>query len=364
MGLVRKETAEKISYQELEIATAATDLHYKLEPGLEKRFGKVGRKACLQGVRNHLAYLSEAILASSPALFKDYVTWAQEKLAARNIPANELAVNLNCVKEVLAQRLPIENYVIAAKFMNSALLQLEKKVTKQSSYLREDAPYSKLAYEYLQQLLGGDRSKASKLILKEVEGGASVKDIYLHVFQPVQYEIGRLWQQDKLSVAQEHFCSAATQLIMSQLYAHVSGSEKTGHKLVAACVTGDLHEIGLRMVSDFFEMEGWNTYYLGANTPKRSIIKTLREHKPDLLLLSATMTYHLHELTDLIASIQADAALSQVKVMVGGYPFNAATNLWEEVGADACAADAAEAVEKANILVTDTSGLVQKRKSK
>lgn len=358
MGIVRKETAEKISLQELEIATAATELHYKLQPGLETRFGKAGREACLQGVRNHLAYLSEAILASSQALFKNYVTWAQEKLAARNIPASDLAVNLNCVKEVLAQRLPIENYVIAAKFMNSALLQLEKKVTRQSSYLKEDAPLSRVASQYMQHLMEGDRNAASRLILSEVEGGASVKDIYMHVFQPVQYEIGRLWQQDKLSVAQEHYCSAATQLIMSQLFAYISGSEKSGSKVVAACITGDQHEIGIRMVCDFFEIEGWSTYYLGANTPKRSIIRTLREQKPDLLLLSATMTYHLHDLTDLIATIQADAALSRIKVMVGGYPFNAAPNLWEEIGADAYAADAAEALEKANKLVAETSGLV------
>ena len=356
--MVRKETAEKISKQELDIATAATELHYKLHPGLELRFGKAGRDACLQGVRNHLAYLTEAILASSQPLFKHYVTWAQEKLAARNIPASELAVNLNCLKEVLALRLPIENYVIAAKFMNSALLQLENNVVKQSSYLKEAAPLYSLASQYLQLLLDGKRAMASRLILDAVEEGADLKDIYLHVFQPVQYEIGRLWQQDQLSVAQEHFCTAATQLVMSQLYPHISGTEKSGHTLVAACVSGDLHEIGIRMVSEFFEMEGWNTYFLGANMPKRSILKTLREQKPDLLLLSATMAYHLREVKEVIAAIQADAVLKHVKVMVGGYPFNAAPNLWKEMSADAYAANALEALEKANKMVSETSGLV------
>lgn len=356
MGIVRKQTAEKISNQELDIATAATELHYKLQPELQKRFGKAGREAWLQGVRDHLAYLSEAILTSSQALFKNYVTWAQEKLAARNIPAGDLAVNLNCVKEVLAQRLPIENYVIAAKFMNSALLQLEKKVARQASYLEEEAPLSSLASLYLKHLMDGDRSAASKLILDEVEKGTGVQDIYMHVFQPVQYEIGRLWQQDKISVAQEHYSSAATQLIMSQLYFKIVGSEKSGHKMVAACVSGDLHEIGLRMVSDFFEMEGWDTYYLGANTPKKSIIKALHEQKPDLLLLSATMAYHLHEITEVIAAIQTDAALRHVKVMVGGYPFNAAPKLWKETGADAYAGNASDAVEQANKLVSGTSG--------
>lgn len=355
MGMVRKKTADKIASQELDIAIAATDLHYKLQPELESRFGKAGREACLKGVRKHLAQLSEAILASSQALFKNYVAWAQEKLAARNIPAGDLAVNLNCVKEVLAQRLSIESYVVAAKYMNGALLQLEKKLTRQSSYLREEAPLSSLATQYMQHLMEGDRAAASKLILQQVEGGTCVKDIYMHVFQPVQYEIGRLWQQGELSVAQEHYCSAATQLVMSQLYTHIIGAKKKGYKIVAACISGDLHEIGIRMVSDFFEMEGWETYYLGANTPKKSIIKTLREQRPDLLLMSATMTYHLHDITEVVEAIRADNAIQHIKVMVGGHPFNTDPGLWKELGADGCAANAQDALEQAQKLVREAA---------
>ena len=67
-----------------------------------------------------------------------------------------------------------------------------------------------------------------------------------------------------LSVAQEHYCTAATQLVMSQLYPRIFSTERRGRTLVAARVADDLHEIGLRMVADFFEMEGWDTFYVGA----------------------------------------------------------------------------------------------------
>ena len=46
---------------------------------------------------------------------------------------------------------------------------------------------------------------------------------------------------------------------------------KNGLKFVAACVTEDLHEVGLRMVSDILELEGCNTLYLGANVCRRQI---------------------------------------------------------------------------------------------
>ena len=45
----------------------------------------------------------------------------------------------------------------------------------------------------------------------------SIRDVYLLVFQPCQREVGRLWEAGRITVAQEHYCTAATQVIMSQL---------------------------------------------------------------------------------------------------------------------------------------------------
>ncbi|MDZ7776615.1 MAG: hypothetical protein U5L09_13885 [Bacteroidales bacterium] len=54
---------------------------------------------------------------------------------------------------------------------------------------------------------------------------------------------------------------------MSQLYPYIFNSQRVGKSMVAATVGGELHEMGIRMVADFFEMEGWDTWYLGANAP-------------------------------------------------------------------------------------------------
>jgi methanogenic corrinoid protein MtbC1 len=156
---------------------------------------------------------------------------------------------------------------------------------------------------------------------------------------------------NKLSVAQEHYCTAATQMIMSQLYAHIFTSEKNERTMVATCVEGDYHEIGARMVADFFEMEGWNTFYLGANVPAPSILQTLAERQADLIVISATMTYHIRAVRKLIKAIRSSESTANVKIMVGGYPFNIASELWREVGADAYSASALESVKIAERLV-------------
>jgi methanogenic corrinoid protein MtbC1 len=204
-----------------------------------------------------------------------------------------------------------------------------------------------LAGDYLQALLEGERDRASQLILQAVDIGIPIKDIYLHVFQSCQHEIGRLWQTNQISVAQEHFCSAATQLIMSQLYPHILSAEKGRGSMVATCVGGELHEIGVRMVADFFEMEGWDTYYLGANTPARSVLRTIEERNADLLCVSATITFNIQAASDLIGQVRASEAGKGIRILVGGRPYNVAEELWRQTGADGFGRDAQAAVDLA-----------------
>jgi len=109
--------------------------------------------------------------------------------------------------------------------------------------------------------------------------------------QRTQYEIGRLWQTNRISVAEEHYCTACAQFVMTQLYPYIFRSERNGRRMVATCVGGELHEIGVRMVADFFEMEGWDTYYLGANTPARDILDTIAKREADIVGISVTIHY-------------------------------------------------------------------------
>ncbi|CAH2602047.1 B12-binding domain-containing protein [Rhodovastum atsumiense] len=209
-----------------------------------------------------------------------------------------------------------------------------------------------LASLYLGALLRGDRQFASRLVLQAVDAGTSVRDVYLHVFQPAQYEVGRLWQLNQVSVAEEHYATAATQLIMSQLYPQVFAAGRIGRTVVTACVRGDLHELGVRMVADFFEMEGWDSYYTGASTPVRDVVRTVKERHADLLAVSATITQNVPEVERLIDLVRAEPACAGVKILVGGFPFNRNPELWRRVGADGSGSDAEAAVATGRALVS------------
>jgi len=196
-------------------------------------------------------------------------------------------------------------------------------------------------------LLKGDQRSAGALILDAYQHkNVSIQDLYLHVFQVTQREIGRLWQLSMISVAKEHYCTAATQLIMGQLYPFIFKGNLSDKKVIVSCAQGELHELGARMVADFFELDGWDSHFLGANTPSASILDTIREIQPKVLALSATMTFHVQELAQLIRRVKTLPSVP--KILVGGYPFNLSTTLWQKVGADGYAADASLAVMAAN----------------
>ncbi|MGD0815105.1 MAG: ATP-binding protein [Verrucomicrobiota bacterium] len=257
------------------------------------------------------------------------------------------------MKESLRAELPPDLSRLACRYLAGALQQLPQLPNDVSSFISES---TSLAAQYLQALLRGDRHFASKLILVAVQQGTPVRDIYLQVFERTQHEIGRLWQVNQISVAQEHYCTAATQQIMSQLYPCIFGSEKTRGTLVAACITGDLHEIGARMLCDFFEIDGWRTHYLGADVPAKDIIQTVVQYKPGVLAISATITYHVTAVQALVAAVRRAPECCNVKILVGGYPFKIDPDLWRNIGADGSANGAQEAVALADRLTSRSFG--------
>lgn len=324
---------------------------FAAHPELARRYGPAGREKCLQDANYHLAYLADAMNAGDPALFANYAGWAKVMLAKRGIPAEDLARHLESTRRVMGEGLGGEAGALAVKYVDEALARLPALPADIPTFLKLEGTRADLARAYLAALLQGERHIASRLILDAVAAGAPVKEIYLQVFQPAQYEVGRLWQVNEISVAQEHYCTAATQLIMSQLYGHIFASEKGAGTLVTTCVAGDLHEIGLRMVTDFFEMDGWNTFYLGANTPAQAVVDTVIQRHAQVLGISATMTFHLRAVEELIQKVRAHPECRGVKILVGGYPFLVAPELWRKVGADGSAPDAQTAIVLANQLI-------------
>lgn len=210
---------------------------------------------------------------------------------------------------------------------------------------------SGLSGQYLDLLLKGEKKTAAKLILSEAQKGTSLQDIYLQVFEPALKKIGSLWEIGEIGIEKEHYFTASTQQIMSQLHLYFPDERQKGYSVVAMSTHGEMHDVGIRMVADFFEMSGWNTYYMGNNVPTANVITAIRERRAMLLAISATMAYHVNTVSNLIQSVRSCEDCSQVKIIVGGIAFQRHKELWRMVGADAYAENAQQAVKVAESLM-------------
>jgi methanogenic corrinoid protein MtbC1 len=296
-----------------------------------------------------LSSLINALTSSSPQVFIDYMGWAATLFKSNNIPFDLLKKNIEIIDEVLTSFLPGPQQAVLSAYLKEAVSEIDKYSTLQKTHIDPSSPHGKLAEKYLAALVSANREKAVQLILDSYSNGVSIKDIYLQVLQPVQYEIGVLWQLNKISVAHEHYASSVTQLVMSQLYTSIclQGNTKPKGMIVAVCASGELHEIGIRMVSDFFEMEGWKTHLLGANMPVNALVQTLLAQQPDLLAISASMSSNVVKTRKLIKAVRTSQA-QDIKIIVGGYLFNRVPDLWKQVAADYYAKDAEEALRIVN----------------
>ena len=234
---------------------------------------------------------------------------------------------------------------------------LTQDVQYPNGYIREEgetlSPMSPLAREYLELLLAGKREEASRLVHRAVTEGQGVGEIYRSVFERTLKEVGLMWMQNRLDVAMEHYFSASTQLIMSQLYPYITEAtrEKKDTVCLAIAVCGEFHDIGARMVADFMEMDGWRTFFLGNNLCTEDIVKAAMDYNPDLLALSATMFFNVESIARAIRAIRAAEGLGDLVILVGGRSFNQDPELWKKLDADGFAPDAEQAVKLANRLV-------------
>jgi methanogenic corrinoid protein MtbC1 len=204
---------------------------------------------------------------------------------------------------------------------------------------------------YLAATLEGDAAEAMRLALEQgVSAGISPAELELRMILPAQREVGRLWQENRISVAQEHLATSISQLVMARLYAHLPRPAPNGRRIVVACVEGELHDLGARMGGDFLEMAGFDVRFLGANVPHALLVQAVREHVPDLLGLSATMPFHWPALEQAVSEVRTVAPV--LPIIVGGAFVESTPGLSERLGVQACGADA-------EALVTQVRALLQ-----
>ena len=175
-------------------------------------------------------------------------------------------------------------------------------VSSPSASVEAGRPTGALADGLTRALLALDVGTADQ-ILSEAFAMYRVEEVCLGVMAPTLVEVGERWHTGEISVATEHFASSFVRRKLFSLFnVHESGR---GRGLVfAGCAPDEWHEIGMLMISLFLVRQGVRLSYLGPNlSADDGLAETLRHHRPDLLIVSATSEESAERVNELASII-------------------------------------------------------------
>ena len=200
-----------------------------------------------------------------------------------------------------------------------------------SSVTSGQAPEGPLVYaEVAADLARHDKPAAVRTAVEAVSNGAvSIPELY-RVLTGILADTGTAWQTGKTPIWEEHLASSTVRTIVEILYPGVLkakvAAEPTGRSVLLACPPEEGHDLGLRMVSDRFDMAGWTTYFLGPDTPVDEIADAARRLGVDAVVMSSST--HFHRLAVRHAVDALKKQLPGVDIWVGGPAFVGTATGW------------------------------------
>ena len=200
---------------------------------------------------------------------------------------------------------------------------------------------------FSQALISHDKEKAIKLITDALKNRThDVKTLYETILAPSLNQISSNQIEQELPIWEEHLSSSIVRSALEITYPFVLAERDAGHsvanaqfanqKAVVFCLEEEYHELGARMITDFLTILGFDAYYIGANTPKREILKAIAYFEPTLVCISVTNFYHLTKLHSLIEELKLKEiqSVTPFTLIVGGYAVQHSSNVDVLVKAD------------------------------
>lgn len=349
MSLLMNYTDERF----ITIAQLIFTEQFKRDPKLESEMDERRKRLMYDDVVYNISFLMTAVHFHDRKIFAGYAKWIYELLCNhmkdldRDRIMEHMTVHYRIMAEILASHasflLTQEELALAQEFLAHAADVTTAAVTDVPlSSTFQDGMHFQIRKSYLDALLTSQTSKARNIIGDARSQGVSLTDIYEEVLTKVMYEVGELWHKSMITVDKEHYATSVTQTIMSSFYDEIFDRTRKNKTLVSCAVGSELHEIGVRMLSDLFEYHGWNTYYLGAALPESSILQAIDDFQPDLVALSVTMPPYLGVCEDIVTAIRQK--YPDNKIAVGGQAFRNTDSLWQKWAVDFHSRTAADLV--------------------
>jgi MerR family transcriptional regulator, light-induced transcriptional regulator len=173
-------------------------------------------------------------------------------------------------------------------------------------------------------------------LVKEEKMG--VVDLYTRVLGPALNQMTCDEEDQRLCIWREHVHTAIIRTIVESCYPFVIAErdrQNNGNRGKAAvlCPPEEHHELGARMVADFLTICGFDTIFVGSNTPYADFINGVEVLQLNLIAISVTNFYHLVVTKKIVADLREKVG-DRVKIIIGGNAFDSNPDHIKAIGAD------------------------------
>lgn len=156
-------------------------------------------------------------------------------------------------------------------------------------------------------------------------GDLGVVDLYIDVLTPSLNAMHCELANKKICIWKEHIQTAIVRTVVECCYPFILkelDSTKPSNKglVVVLCPPEEYHDLGARMAADFFTLCGYQTTFVGSNTPYNDFYNAVETIKPKFIVVSVSNKYNLVVTKKIITDLKNKIG-KDLKIIVGGQAF-------------------------------------------
>lgn len=222
---------------------------------------------------------------------------------------------------------------------------------------------------FMQPLMGGRRAECFDLMAEAVRAGNPAETLLCDVVWPAMAQVQRLYDDDRINAAVAQMAARINRAVADQLQPHLPRTAPRDRRVLVTSADSSTEELGAQIIADLCQSGGWETYLLGSGVPDDEILATVGQLRPHALIVFGAIPDAVANTRSTIGRIREIGTCPTMNIIVAGGIFARADGLWQEIGADACAATPREAFALANELPpreanAAAASIVKKRRRK
>lgn len=209
---------------------------------------------------------------------------------------------------------------------------------------------SDLFRELADAVINGNIEATKKLTQQALTAGSKASDVLDKGLLPGMDVVGKRFKAGEMFIPEVLLSARTMQGGLEILRPLLSEKEAAAMgTVVIGTVEGDIHNIGKNLVAMMMEGAGFKLIDLGVDVKPQAFVQAAREHKPDIVAMSALLTTTMPKMVETVNALKEAGIRDRVKIMAGGAPVT--DEFVKKIGADAYGSNAAAAVDKAKALL-------------